>query len=165
MPEEDFKCSVVIRLPFPTHRLASIALHALAVDEELSPLVRRSFSLDAQRDKKPPVASHSMKSEANDSWTTAQPQASSVDGITGLGTQPKSDDERSQHNVLVTEYRATTDRMLRVSVNGFFESVGVIIASMRELDEDVVELDWLGEGDPNIDNLARVQGLQEVGVI
>lgn len=31
-------------VPFPTARLASVALKALSVDKELSPLVRREFS-------------------------------------------------------------------------------------------------------------------------
>lgn len=32
-------------MPFPTPRLASVALKALQVDKELSPLVKRSFSV------------------------------------------------------------------------------------------------------------------------
>ena len=45
--------------------------------------------------------------------------------------------------VLKTEYRATTNRMLRVAVNGFMESLGVVIGIMEELDEDVLNA---GEG-------------------
>lgn len=44
--------------------------------------------------------------------------------------------------------------MLRVAVNGFLESVGVVVGVMRELDTDVVERDMGGEAD-----LAGVQGL------
>jgi EKC/KEOPS complex subunit PCC1/LAGE3 len=47
--------------------------------------------------------------------------------------------------------------MLRVAVNGFLESVGVVIGVMRELDTDVVERDMSGEG-----SLAGVQGLAPV---
>jgi len=67
--------------------------------------------------------------------------------------------------VLVTHYSATTNRMLRVAVNGFFESVGVVIACMRELDVDVVSDEWIGDGDDEVDQLNRVQGLEEGGTV
>jgi EKC/KEOPS complex subunit PCC1/LAGE3 len=41
--------------------------------------------------------------------------------------------------VLETTYRATTNRMLRVAVNGFMESLGVVLGVMEELDVDVLE--------------------------
>ncbi len=41
--------------------------------------------------------------------------------------------------VLRTEYKATTNRMLRVAVNGFMESLGVVVGVMEELDVDVLE--------------------------
>ncbi|KAI1110516.1 transcription factor Pcc1-domain-containing protein [Nemania sp. NC0429] len=40
--------------------------------------------------------------------------------------------------VLRTEYKATTNRMLRVAVNSFMESLNLIIEVMAELDEDVL---------------------------
>lgn len=40
--------------------------------------------------------------------------------------------------VLKTDYRATTNRMLRVAVNGFLESLGTVLQVMEELDGDVV---------------------------
>ena len=40
--------------------------------------------------------------------------------------------------VLEVVYRATTNRMLRVAVNGFMESLGVILGVMEELDVDVL---------------------------
>lgn len=40
--------------------------------------------------------------------------------------------------VLTTEYRATTNRMLRVAVNGFMENLGVVLGVMEELDVDVL---------------------------
>jgi len=55
--------------------------------------------------------------------------------------------------------------MLRVATNGFFESVGVVLACMRELDVDVAEEEWVGEGNAEVDELKRVQGLEERGVI
>jgi EKC/KEOPS complex subunit PCC1/LAGE3 len=82
-------------VPLPDQRLASTALRALQVDAELSPLVRRHFSL-----------------------------ASSGD--------------RDEQNLLRTEYKATTNRMLRVAVNGFMESLGVVLQVMEELDVDIL---------------------------
>ena len=40
---------------------------------------------------------------------------------------------------LRTEYRATTNRMLRVAVNGFMESLGVVLGIMESLDIDVLD--------------------------
>ncbi|EER27059.1 hypothetical protein CPC735_023950 [Coccidioides posadasii C735 delta SOWgp] len=40
--------------------------------------------------------------------------------------------------VLQTEYKATTNRMLRVAVNAFMESLGVVLGVMEELDVDVL---------------------------
>jgi EKC/KEOPS complex subunit PCC1/LAGE3 len=81
-----------IDIPLPTPRLAGMALRALQVDVELSPLVRRSFSQVGE-------------------------------------------------SVLRPEYKATTNRMLRVAVNGFMESVGVVLNTMEELDMDVLSAD------------------------
>lgn len=75
--------------------------------------------------------------------------------------------------VLVTHYRATTNRMLRVAVNGFFESLGVVFDCMRELDVDAVARDWVGAFASNAEDnegkevrqLERVQGLEERDVI
>lgn len=118
-PDPDFPCSMslpppnpplpvspssnprhrTISVPLPTARLASAALQSLRVDEELSPLVRRSFS-------------------------TVTPSP---------GTRGET--------VLRTEYKATTNRMLRVAVNGFMESLGVVLGVMEELDVDVLGKD------------------------
>ncbi|RDL36756.1 Transcription factor Pcc1 [Venustampulla echinocandica] len=100
--DPEFPCSLTIDLPLPTARLASAALQALRVDNELSPLVRRSFST---------VASNSN--------TPASPE----------------------ETVLRTEYKATTNRMLRVAVNGFMESISVVLGIMEELDVDVLDVE------------------------
>ena len=83
--------------PFPDNRLASTALQALRVDAELSPLVKREFSL----------------TRANDGGSDSE-------------------------TVLRTDYKATTNRMLRVAVNGFMECLGVVLQVMEELDVDVL---------------------------
>ena len=107
----------IIDLPLPTHRLASAALRALQVDVELSPLVQRTFSLTSRHD-----------SDTETNGTLAAFQAS--DAVAG--------DDDHQMTVLRTEYKATTNRMLRVAVNGFMESLGVVLGVMEELDVDVL---------------------------
>lgn len=94
----------VIDLPLPTERLASSALQALRVDKELSPLVRRSFSII--------------------------PPAGGIKDGSALTLEK---------TVLRTEYKATTNRMLRVAVNGFMENLTVVLGVMEELDVDVIE--------------------------
>jgi EKC/KEOPS complex subunit PCC1/LAGE3 len=102
----NFPCSLILSLPFPTHRLASTALQALQVDAELSPLVQRSFSL------------------------TGLAGEYSKEDLAKWGEETKT--------VLEVSYKATTNRMLRVAVNGFMESLGVVLKVMEELDVDVL---------------------------
>ncbi|KAF2432359.1 Pcc1-domain-containing protein [Tothia fuscella] len=111
---EHFPCKLTLNIPFPTPRLASIALRATSVDKELSPLVQRFFSLD-------------------------------------------SSSEFEDKTVLQVRYQATTNRMLRVAVNGFFESLKVVVQVMEDLDVDVA----VDEGKESLD---RVQGLNEAAV-
>ena len=40
--------------------------------------------------------------------------------------------------VLLIDYKATTNRMLRVAVNGFMESLVVVLEVMEQLDADVL---------------------------
>ncbi|KAI0438690.1 transcription factor Pcc1-domain-containing protein [Xylaria telfairii] len=47
-------------------------------------------------------------------------------------------DANSETSVLRVEYKATTNRMLRVAVNSFMESLSLIVEVMGELDEDVL---------------------------
>ncbi|KJZ78324.1 hypothetical protein HIM_02362 [Hirsutella minnesotensis 3608] len=94
--DPQFPCSIVLRVPLPTSRLASTALEALQVDPELSPLVRRRFSL--------------------------------------ARLSPTS----SQDLVLQVDYQATTNRMLRVAVNSFMDSLKLILEVMEHLDVDVL---------------------------
>ncbi|KAI8943067.1 hypothetical protein NX059_001103 [Plenodomus lindquistii] len=107
--EEDFPCTLTLHIPFPTPHLALTAQRSLSVDAELSPLVRRAFSL------------------TNNSTST-------------------------EESVLRVNYAATTNRMLRVAVNGFIESLGVVVGVMRDLDVDVLY-------EPVREGLEGVQGL------
>ncbi|EMD58905.1 hypothetical protein COCSADRAFT_176147 [Bipolaris sorokiniana ND90Pr] len=107
--QEDFPCTLTLHIPFPTAHLAQTAQLSLSVDTELSPLVRRAFTL----------------------------------------TTPAGSTEQS---VLQVDYAATTNRMLRVAVNGFVESASVVVGVMKELDTDVVH-------EPTKEELEGVQGL------
>jgi EKC/KEOPS complex subunit PCC1/LAGE3 len=91
-----------LQFPFPTSRLASTALDAIQVDPELSPLVRREFSL--------------IKGQYTDNDNHDGPQ------------------------VLRVDYRATTNRMLRVAVNSFMESLRLVVEVMEKLDVDVLDV-------------------------
>ncbi|KAJ6179967.1 hypothetical protein N7519_010428 [Penicillium mononematosum] len=112
----EFPCSLTISLPLPTNRLASCALRALEVDAELSPLVRRTLTLVAPAVEAP-----------------SEPQEK----------RQKQDPDESK-TVLKITYTATTNRMLRVSVNGFMESLGVVLGVMAELDVDVLKAEMEG---------------------
>ena len=85
-------------------------MRALQVDAELSPLVRRNFS----------VVESGM---VNGPRTGAE----------------QNGNDTSHQTILRTEYSATTNRMLRVAVNGFMESLGVVLQVMQELDVDVLQ--------------------------
>ena len=49
------------------------------------------------------------------------------------------DNSADAKTVLRTTYEASTNRMLRVSVNAFLDSVGLVVEVMGALDEDVLE--------------------------
>lgn len=119
----------ILSIPLPTHRLASSALRALQVDQELSPLVRRTFSLTT------PEWSHTDKnqSEIEGSVNTKSKNESAIEPSATISEQDK--------NVLRVQYLATTNRMLRVAVNGFMESLGVVLDVMGELDVDILSED------------------------
>jgi EKC/KEOPS complex subunit PCC1/LAGE3 len=91
--------SRILDVPFPTARLASVALRSLQVDKELSPLVSRTFSISTP-------------------------------------TKGSADDNIPEDSVLRVEYQATTNRMLRVAVNSFMESLALVIEVMEHLDTE-----------------------------
>ena len=95
------------------------------MDAELSPLVQRSFSL-VSVDRFQDSTSNSAAGIGVSNGTSTQVEPSNGE----LSTEEKT--------VLRTVYRAATNRMLRVSVNGFFESMGVVLGVMQELDVDVL---------------------------
>lgn len=123
----------IILVPFPTNRLASSALRALEVDAELSPLVHRAFSLDCPQR----LDGSYEEEEQNSPNENADTKGKSfpVSSVPNGHNDDLSDENRT---ILRTEYKATTNRMLRVAVNGFMESLGVVLGVMEELDVDVL---------------------------
>lgn len=122
------KVDRILSVPLPSYRLASSALRALQVDAELSPLVRRSFSLHIPEESR-------TVSSANGNYIH-ELSISTPESHKGNGDQRNS--EGKNMTILRTEYRATTNRMLRVAVNGFMESLGLVLVVMEELDVDVL---------------------------
>ncbi|EZF34818.1 Polarized growth chromatin-associated controller 1 [Trichophyton interdigitale] len=120
--EQDFPYSLTISIPLPTHRLASSALRALQVDLELSPLVKRTFRLTNPEPSS--IITQQTEIQVNRTRQTA--------------TDDNVDASDESLTVLETEYRATTNRMLRVAVNAFMDSLGVVVGVMEELDVDVL---------------------------
>ncbi|CAG7561702.1 unnamed protein product [Fusarium equiseti] len=98
----------VLNVPFPTARLATTALKAIEVDPELSPLVRRQLTV------------------------VPAPTSKSTQG------SPTGQDADADAWLLEVQYRATTNRMLRVAVNGFMESLKLSVEAMEHLDADVL---------------------------
>ena len=122
-------CRRTISIPLPTHHLASAAIRALSVDAELSPLVRRTFYLTA-----PETTDNTTLENATIESSVVHPNAEASSPAVTDGTEAAE-----RLTVLHTEYKATTNRMLRVAVNGFMESLGVVLGIMEELDIDVLD--------------------------
>lgn len=115
----DHETCRIIDVPFPTARLAAIALKALSVDKELSPSVRRSFSVR------------------------------SAETSEGASTSDAGNDGPNENSILRTVYEATTNRMLRVSVNAFLDHVGLVVDVMEGLDVDVLAAEEQAPNAPN----------------
>lgn len=122
-------CRRTISIPLPTHHLASSAIRALSVDAELSPLVRRTFYLTALE-----TIDNTRLENATVESSVINPNAEASSPAVTDGTAAAE-----RLTVLHTEYKATTNRMLRVAVNGFMESLGVVLGIMEELDIDVLD--------------------------
>ncbi|KOS16876.1 hypothetical protein ESCO_004871 [Escovopsis weberi] len=119
MASSDFPCSLDLSVPFPSARLATIALQTLQVDKELSPLVQRHISLASSPEPGPgPEPQHSLEEPAH------------------VGSDDSPDSPRPA--TLEVRYRAATNRMLRVAVNSFLDSLGLAVEVMQYLDEDVL---------------------------
>ncbi|RMZ03902.1 hypothetical protein D0862_05478 [Hortaea werneckii] len=166
MAEQEFPCTLyAFHYTGPKgcrNRIPSqSALRTLQVDEELSPLVKRSFSLVAATPESSTAVQHdpyraglvtnAAPAEANQDPSVTNDltgeKSSTIDG----GKGQEADDSA---RVLKVDYKASTNRMLRVAVNGFFESLGVVIQVMEELDVDVLQAKGL-------EGLEGVQGVEQ----
>ncbi|KAI5291819.1 hypothetical protein KEM54_006064 [Ascosphaera aggregata] len=114
-----FPYRLTVSLPLPSYRLANAAKRSIEVDSELSPSVCRRVSL----------ASITREGKMAASISSGSHEKSLPDAI-----------KEDEPTLLITEYSAATNRMLRVAVNGFMESMGVVLGVMAELDVDVMEL-------------------------
>ena len=94
------------------------------MDTELSPLVQRSFSLTASSQHRLHInGKHLTSSGTLEEENRAASQSTGGDAV---------------KTVLKTVYQAATNRMLRVAVNGFMESLRLVLGVMEELDVDVL---------------------------
>ena len=103
-------------------------MRALSVDAELSSLVQRNLIID-------------HVGINFDKESDSPPQQRLVNGEKSMSVDGHSMVDNEQPSVLRVEYKATTNRMLRVAVNGFMESLGVVLGVMEELDLDVLNHD------------------------
>ncbi|KAK3059589.1 hypothetical protein LTS18_010488 [Coniosporium uncinatum] len=135
-PQEQFPCTLTLHIPFPTSHLSTTALRALQVDKELSPLVQRSFALKSASELQTPPHTSTSTSTSASASASASASVRQTNGAATNGDHASS--ATTEKPILEVRYQATTNRMLRVAVNGFFESLGVVLAVMEELDVDVV---------------------------
>ncbi len=98
--------------------------------------MRRSFSLESpqqqQQQQQLGRAGGASKSEGGRGTTDFRKGNS----ILSSSVMVQEDDQ--EKTILRTDYKAMTNRMLRVAVNGFMESMGVVLRIMEELDVDVL---------------------------
>lgn len=71
-----------------------------------------------------------------------------------LPVTAEESEAEQEKTILKTEYKATTNRMLRVAVNGFFESLGTVVQVMEELDVDVLH-------EKGLEDLEGAQGVEQ----
>ncbi|KAF1849408.1 Pcc1-domain-containing protein [Cucurbitaria berberidis CBS 394.84] len=110
----------------------TLTLHVPFPSDHLATTAERALSVDAE-----------LSPLVRRSFALTTPSTTS--------TQPTA----SEKSVLQVNYAATTNRMLRVAVNGFIESIGVVIGVMKDLDVDVVY-------EPSAEGLEGVQGLDGI---
>ena len=117
-------------MPFPSSQLALIALRSLSVDHELSPLVQRNLALRSL-----------VNAASNDENIAPRSLENLPDIITSAPPvlNPGSEAWQQELSVLRIEYRATTNRMLRVVVNGLIESLALVLNVMEDLDKDILQ--------------------------
>ncbi|KAI8632552.1 transcription factor Pcc1-domain-containing protein [Xylariaceae sp. FL1651] len=86
-----------------------------------------------------PFPTHRLASTALQALQVDKELSPLVTRIFSLGARRENVTEANKESyILRAEYKATTNRMLRVAVNSFMESLNLIIEVMEELDEDVL---------------------------
>jgi EKC/KEOPS complex subunit PCC1/LAGE3 len=122
--DPEFPCSLFV-LPFFSPTFGKLTGHARTIDLPLPTARLASAALQALRVDK------ELSPLVRRSFSTISAASCHGAGDAGL---VKSAEEA----VLRTEYKATTNRMLRVAVNGFMENLSVVLGVMEELDVDVL---------------------------
>lgn len=110
--------------------------------------MKREFTLVHPTKGAPPTVAGTDPLRAS-LLTNAAPEVSLVSA-----PQAEAPAQDADATLLRTIYRATTNRMLRVSVNGFFESLNVVLQVIEELDTDVIQAKGL-------EHLEGVQGVEQ----
>jgi EKC/KEOPS complex subunit PCC1/LAGE3 len=129
--DPEFPCSLFV-LSFSSPNFRRLIRHARTIDLPLPTARLASAALQALRVDKElsPLVRRSFST-----ISTASCRVSSVANLV----------KSSEETILRTEYKATTNRMLRVSVNGFMESLSVVLSVMEELDVDVLGVEHLAK--------------------
>lgn len=114
------------------------------MDKELSSHVQRSISV---------LPDTTSPTSANqDLGDTAIASNTNNTGKNYTDSTASSNSVSSTTNLQI-EYTAATNRLLRVAVNGFFDSLRVVIHAMQELDTDTIDV-------PGTETLEGVQGVE-----
>lgn len=114
------------------------------MDKELSSQVQRSISI--LPDTNPPTSADQDASDTAIASNTNNTEKNFTDSTA-------SSSSVSATTYLQIEYTAATNRLLRVAVNGFFDSLRVVIHAMQELDTDTIDI-------PGTETLEGVQGVK-----
>ena len=127
--DPEFPCSLFVSVP--TADIHILTRHTRTVDLPLPTARLASAALQTLRVDK------ELSPLVRRSLSTISP-ASSHAGDASLVNS-------SEETILRAEYKATTNRMLRVAVNGFMESLSVVLGVMEELDVDVLGMEHVKE--------------------
>lgn len=125
--DSEFPCSLYVAPPcFPLHSTRADSKLKSVIDiplptARLATAAQRALQVDKELS---PLVRRSFS-------TVSTSSTNSKDD----GTLVQSD----ENTILRTEYKATTNRMLRVAVNGFMESLTVVLGVMEQLDVDLLD--------------------------
>jgi EKC/KEOPS complex subunit PCC1/LAGE3 len=116
---------LIVRIIFPSSYSGILTRNARTIDLPLPTARLASAALQALRVDK------ELSPLVRKSFSTISTTSTHASGDSSLVNS-------SEETILRTEYKATTNRMLRVAVNGFMESLSVVLGVMEELDVDVL---------------------------